>query len=78
MANEVRGSAPSPRIEDALDFAHLDEIERLSDPASSHCKSPGRDDKLTLAVHCRQAAPVIREAFTLRKELARETEGSSL
>jgi hypothetical protein len=74
--------AASARIDDALDFARLDEIERLSDLASSYCKSlalaAGRGDKLTLAVHCRQIAPVIREVFTLVGELARGTEGSSL
>jgi hypothetical protein len=76
MANEVRGSAPSPRIEDAVDFARLDEIARLAALASSCCKSlalaASRGDKLTLAVHCREAAPVIREALTLVQELARE------
>jgi hypothetical protein len=73
--------AASPRIEDALDFARLDEIERLSDLASSYCKSlalaAGWGDELILAVHCRQIAPVIREVFTLVGELARGTEGSS-
>jgi hypothetical protein len=82
MANEVRGSAPSSRVEDALDFARLDEVERLSDLASSYCKSlalaAGRGDKLTFTVNCRQVAQVIREVFTLVGEMARETEGSSL
>jgi hypothetical protein len=73
MANEVRGSAASPRIEDALDFASLDEIARLAALATSYWRSvelaAERGDALTLVVHCKQLAAVTREAFAIVKTL---------
>ena len=76
LLRDFIGEALEPVERDALDHVHLEEIARLSDLASSYCKSlplaASRGDKLTLAVHCREAAPVIREALTLVQELARE------
>ena len=80
MANEVRGSAPSPRIEDALNFARLDEIARLAALASSYWRSvelaAERGDALTVVVHCKQLAAVTREAFAIVKTLG-ETEAAA-
>ncbi len=80
MANEVRGSAPSPRIENALNFVRLDEIERLAALASSYWCSvelaAGRGDALTVVVHCKQLAAVTREAFAIVKTLG-ETEAAA-
>jgi hypothetical protein len=78
---QYRSTTSWPR-EILRDHLHLEEIARLSDLASSYCKSlplaASRGDKLTLAVHCRQVALVIHGVFTLVQEPARETEGSSL
>jgi hypothetical protein len=61
--------AASHRIEDALDCVRLDEIARLAGLAASYWHSvelaADRGDKLTVAVHCKQAAAVTREAFAL-------------
>jgi hypothetical protein len=80
MANEVRGSAASPRVEVALDFASLDEIARLAVLATSYWRSvelaAERGDALTLVVHCKQLAAVTREAFAIVKTLG-ETEAAA-
>jgi hypothetical protein len=75
MANEVRRSAASPRIEVALDFASLDEIAGLAALATSYWRSvelaAERGDALTLVV-----AAVAREAFAIVKTLG-ETEAAA-
>jgi hypothetical protein len=74
------GRAASPRIEDALDFARLDEIARLAALASSYWRSvelaADRGDTLTVVVHCKQIAAVTREAFAIVKTLG-ETEAAT-
>jgi hypothetical protein len=70
MGNQLHDDRATPApMEDALNLLRLDEIARLADLASSCWRSimlaADRGDTLTLAVHCKQAAKVTREAFTL-------------
>jgi hypothetical protein len=73
------GDGPLSRettVADELDALRFDELARLAELAASYWRSVAlaaeRGDIHTALVHCRQIAPVTREAFALAKALGAE------